>query len=79
MGPRVLGDIEASRYESRLEQVHSVPAGITGLWQAQGRHDVSFDRRVELDLEYVEEWSVLRDFKILLRTIPAGMFGTGAN
>jgi lipopolysaccharide/colanic/teichoic acid biosynthesis glycosyltransferase len=52
--------------------------GITGLWQVSGRSDLSFDEMVLLDLFYIENWSLLLDSKIALRTIPTIMFRTGA-
>jgi lipopolysaccharide/colanic/teichoic acid biosynthesis glycosyltransferase len=45
--------------------------GITGLWQVSARREPDFDRWVRLDLEYIDRWSLLLDFKIMLRTIPA--------
>jgi exopolysaccharide biosynthesis polyprenyl glycosylphosphotransferase len=44
--------------------------GITGLWQVEGRRDNDFDRRVDLDLRYIDRWSIFMDVKIILRTIP---------
>ena len=55
----------------------SVRPGITCLWQVGGRNSVSFDRWMELDMEYIDQWSLLLDFKILLRTIPAVLKGSG--
>ena len=49
----------------------SMRPGLTGLWQVQARHDLDFDRRATLDLDYVDSWSLWMDLKILLRTIPA--------
>lgn len=45
--------------------------GITGLWQVSARKDPSFDTNLALDLEYIDNWSPLQDFKILLKTVPA--------
>jgi lipopolysaccharide/colanic/teichoic acid biosynthesis glycosyltransferase len=67
VGPRMLGDIELARYAEAAEKVLTVKPGMAGLWAVTGRHTVSFDRRVELDLDYVENWSVWRDIKILLK------------
>jgi lipopolysaccharide/colanic/teichoic acid biosynthesis glycosyltransferase len=49
--------------------------GITGLWQVQARREEDFDRWVELDLAYIDRWSILLDLKIMLRTIPAMLTG----
>jgi exopolysaccharide biosynthesis polyprenyl glycosylphosphotransferase len=56
----------------------SVRPGITCLWQVNGRSSISFQQWMELDMQYIEQWSIWLDFKILLRTIPAVMRGTGA-
>jgi lipopolysaccharide/colanic/teichoic acid biosynthesis glycosyltransferase len=44
--------------------------GLTGLWQISARAEPDFDRRVTLDLDYIDRWSLWMDLKILLRTIP---------
>jgi lipopolysaccharide/colanic/teichoic acid biosynthesis glycosyltransferase len=51
--------------------------GMTGLWQVSGRHDLSFERTVFLDLYYVKHMSFLLDLKILFKTIPAILFSRG--
>jgi lipopolysaccharide/colanic/teichoic acid biosynthesis glycosyltransferase len=56
----------------------SVRPGMTCLWQISGRSDLPFSRWLELDLGYIEHWSLLLDLKILVRTIPAVFRGTGA-
>jgi len=56
----------------------SVKPGITCLWQCNGRSNVSFDRWMELDMEYIDNWSLWLDLKILLMTIPAVLKGSGA-
>jgi len=55
----------------------SVRPGITGLWQINGRDHSSFDEWVKLDLEYIDRWSLLRDFEIMLKTVPAVLRGSG--
>jgi len=53
--------------------------GLTCLWQVQGRNSISsFADWVRLDLEYIDNWSIWLDIKILLRTIPVVLFGWGA-
>jgi lipopolysaccharide/colanic/teichoic acid biosynthesis glycosyltransferase len=49
--------------------------GITGLWQVTARRDEDFDNRAQLDLTYIDRWSLWLDLKILLRTIPAAFEG----
>ncbi len=51
---------------------------MTGLWQVSGRSELPFDQIVTLDVRYVEEWSLLMDLKVILRTIPAVLIGRGA-
>jgi exopolysaccharide biosynthesis polyprenyl glycosylphosphotransferase len=56
----------------------SVRPGLTCLWQVNGRSTVHFERWMELDMEYIDQWSPWLDFKILAKTIPAVFRGTGA-
>ena len=56
----------------------SVRPGITCLWQVNGKSNCSFQHWMELDMEYIDNWSLLLDFKILLQTIPAVVRGSGA-
>jgi lipopolysaccharide/colanic/teichoic acid biosynthesis glycosyltransferase len=78
VGPRPAVPQEVARYEfDQLRRLDAVP-GITGLQQVSGRSDLPFKRWVELDLDYIERQSFLKDIEILLRTIPAVLFGKGA-
>lgn len=52
--------------------------GITGMWQVSGRSDLPFDEAVRLDLWYVDNWSMVRDLHILMRTAHAVLVGRGA-
>ena len=74
--PHPLDDYE--RYQ--LEDVRrlDVKPGITGLWQVYARRDPSFEKNMTLDLEYIETWSLWLDAKILLKTFPAVLNGSGA-
>ncbi len=56
----------------------SVRPGITCLWQVNGRSDIGFDHWMKLDLQYLDEWSIWLDLKILAQTIPAVLRGSGA-
>jgi exopolysaccharide biosynthesis polyprenyl glycosylphosphotransferase len=56
----------------------SVRPGVTCLWQIGGRSSVSFEEWMELDLQYIDKWSLLLDLKILIKTIPAVLKGSGA-
>jgi exopolysaccharide biosynthesis polyprenyl glycosylphosphotransferase len=79
VGPRPAGPHELARYESWHRRKLSVKPGLTCLWQVKGRNRISsFDEWVRLDLEYIENWSLGLDLKILLKTIPALLRGTGS-
>jgi lipopolysaccharide/colanic/teichoic acid biosynthesis glycosyltransferase len=78
VGPRMLSPEEVGRYGSRIPTLLSVKPGLTGLWQVSGRQRTTYERRIELDVQYVETWSPWLDLRILLKT-PVEVFrGTGA-
>ena len=56
----------------------SVHPGITCLWQINGRSSIPFEKWMELDMDYFDQWSLWVDFKILAKTIPAVLKGAGA-
>jgi len=56
----------------------SVRPGITCLWQVNGRSEIPFEKWMELDMDYIDHWSLWLDFKILLKTIPVVLKGSGA-
>ena len=80
VGPRPLPLEEVRRFDDLAHRRRlSVKPGITCLWQVSGRNNVKdFRDWVRLDLEYIDNWSLWLDFKILLRTIPVVLLGTGA-
>jgi lipopolysaccharide/colanic/teichoic acid biosynthesis glycosyltransferase len=80
VGPRplLLRDFDLYPKQEQLRRFGVLP-GLTGLWQVNGRSEVGDDRRLELDLEYVDHWSHALDLKILLRTIPAVLSRRGAH
>jgi exopolysaccharide biosynthesis polyprenyl glycosylphosphotransferase len=79
VGPRPLPVRDVSRFsEAWLMRRFSVKPGLTSLWQISGRSNIDFDRWVALDLEYIDNWSLALDFKILLRTVPTVLSGSGA-
>jgi lipopolysaccharide/colanic/teichoic acid biosynthesis glycosyltransferase len=61
-----------------LHQRLRVKPGITGMWQVNGRSSASFDDYVRFDLYNVDNWSLVTDLAILLRTIPSVLLGRGA-
>ena len=69
IGPRPIVEAERERYGASFARVISVKPGITGLWQVSGRNDLTFEKRIELDLFYVEHQSIALDTVILLKTI----------
>jgi exopolysaccharide biosynthesis polyprenyl glycosylphosphotransferase len=80
VGPRPLPLRDVERFEeSWLKRRFSVKPGITGLWQVNGRSSTSFDQWIEQDLAYIDHWSFSLDVKILTKTIPAMLKGTGAH
>ncbi len=79
VGPRPPIPYEADLYGSREFYRLSVKPGLTGLWQVSGRCTLNFQEMIELDLTYVNEWSLLSDLAILLRTPWAVISGTGAS
>jgi exopolysaccharide biosynthesis polyprenyl glycosylphosphotransferase len=71
VGPRPALPYEVDRYTEWHKRRLAVPPGITGAWQVAGRSDLSFEEMVELDVDYIERWSVESDIKIVLKTVPA--------
>jgi exopolysaccharide production protein ExoY len=71
IGPRPITRAELNRYGRERRYYLLVRPGITGLWQVSGRSSASFDKRIRLDRQYLEEWSWLGEFWIMLMTIPA--------
>ena len=80
VGPRPLPVDETKRFEDLAHRRRlSVKPGLTCLWQISGRNEVNeFSDWVRLDLEYIDNWSLWLDIKILFRTIPVVFIGTGA-
>jgi lipopolysaccharide/colanic/teichoic acid biosynthesis glycosyltransferase len=69
VGPRPIVSQELPRYGKRMEEVLAVRPGLTGLWQVSGRNNLSYRKRVQLDLHYARYRSLKMDMRILLRTI----------
>lgn len=79
VGPRPLNKRDVGRFsEPWLMRRFSVKPGLTCLWQVSGRSNISFDRWITLDLNYIDNWSLLLDWKILAMTFPAVIRGRGA-
>jgi exopolysaccharide biosynthesis polyprenyl glycosylphosphotransferase len=78
VGPRAPLPEEVKEYTRWQRRRLSVKPGITCLWQVSGRNEIDFHEWMKLDLHYIDNWSLLLDFKILLRTFPVVLFGKGA-
>lgn len=78
VGPRPLPTKEQQEILGWQRRRLSMRPGITGLWQVSGRSDVDFEQWMKLDLRYIDGWSLGSDLKILMKTLPAVLFGRGA-
>jgi exopolysaccharide biosynthesis polyprenyl glycosylphosphotransferase len=78
VGPRPPLRSEVEAYDEGVGRRLLVKQGITGLWQVSGRSDLSWDDTVRLDLDYVENWSLMRDVQIIWRTLRAVVRSDGA-
>jgi len=79
VGPRPPIPEEVRSYHRWQRRRLSMKPGLTCLWQVNGRNNIDFDRWMQLDLQYIDNWSPSLDLKILLRTIPAVLLGRGAS
>lgn len=78
VGPRPPLQSEVDQYESHVSRKFLVKPGVTGLWQVSGRSNLSWEESVRLDLSYVENWSIIGDTMILLRTVVTVLRRDGA-
>jgi exopolysaccharide biosynthesis polyprenyl glycosylphosphotransferase len=78
VGPRPALPAEAAEYADHVRRRLVVKPGLTGLWQVNGRSDLSWEESVRLDLRYVENWSFALDLQILWKTISVIIHGSGA-
>jgi exopolysaccharide biosynthesis polyprenyl glycosylphosphotransferase len=78
VGPRPALPEEAAAYGDQVRRRLVVKPGMTGLWQVNGRSDLSWEESVRLDLRYVENWSLALDMQILWKTLSAVARGSGA-
>ena len=78
VGPRPLPVRDYNGFEQDWHRRRMcVPPGMTCLWQVNGRNSIPFDKWMELDLQYIDQWSLRLDFEILLQTVPAVFRGSG--
>ena len=78
IGPRPPLPNEVVQYKSWQRRRLSMRPGLTCLWQISGRNKIDFNEWMKLDLEYLDNWSLWFDLKILIKTIPVVLFGIGA-
>jgi exopolysaccharide biosynthesis polyprenyl glycosylphosphotransferase len=78
VGPRPPLPSEVRQYERWQRRRLSMRPGITCVWQISGRSDIDFDQWMDLDLEYIDNWSLWADLKIFFKTIPVVLIGRGA-
>ena len=78
VGPRPALPAEVTEHGDRMRRKLAVKPGLTGLWQVNGRSDLSWDEAERLDIRYIENWSLALDLQILLKTISALFRRSGA-
>lgn len=85
VGPRAYYPYELDEQQKKyptsrkfVKIILSGKPGVTGLWQVSGRSEINFDKRVKMDAQYVKKRSLIHDFWIMLKTIPAVLSGRGA-
>lgn len=69
VGPRPIVEKEICKYGQYADKLFSVIPGITGYWQSHGRSDTSYDERIEMDMYYIDNKSILLDIKIMFKTV----------
>lgn len=79
VGPRPPIPAEVMQYQGSERRRLSMRPGLTSLWQVSGRNEVQFDEWMRMDLEYIDTWSMSRDFRILLRTVPQVLLAKGSS
>jgi exopolysaccharide biosynthesis polyprenyl glycosylphosphotransferase len=79
VGPRPPVPSEVAQYEPWQRRRLSVRPGLTCIWQVSGRNQISFERWMYLDLQYIDHWSLIRDFNLIFKTVPVVMTGRGAS
>jgi exopolysaccharide biosynthesis polyprenyl glycosylphosphotransferase len=79
VGPRPPLPSEVEQYEPWQRRRLSVKPGLTGLWQVSGRNQVDFEEWMQLDLDYIDNWSLWLDLKIIARTVPVVLLRSGAS
>lgn len=79
VGPRPIVKAEIKKYGEFAEKLFSVTPGLTGHWQANGRSDTTYEQRIEMDMEYIDNRSFFMDIKIIFQTISSVIMKRGAH
>ena len=79
VGPRPTLGYQVERYDDRQMGRLAIRPGVTGLAQVRGRNSITWDERIELDLEYVERQSLALDLRIIMATAIATIFARGVD
>ena len=74
VGPRPIVKAEKKKYGKNLIKLLSIKPGITGLWQVSGRNNLTYKKRIMLDINYVKNYNLLMDLRILIRTFGVVLF-----
>lgn len=69
VGPRPIVEKEICKYGQYADKLFSVIPGITGYWQSHGRSDTSYEERIEMDMYYIDNRSILLDIKVMFKTV----------
>ena len=78
VGPRPIVEKEICKYGQYADKLFSVIPGITGYWQSHGRSDTSYEERIEMDMYYIDNRSILLDIKIMFKTVISVITHEGA-
>ncbi|MCA9705240.1 MAG: sugar transferase [Myxococcales bacterium] len=79
VGPRPPLPSEVEQYKGWQRRRLSVKPGLTGMWQVSGRNQIDFEEWMQMDLDYIDNWSLWLDIKIILKTVPAVVLRSGAS
>jgi len=79
VGPRPPLPSEVAKYESWQRRRLSVRPGLTCIWQVSGRNQISFEEWMNLDMQYIDRWSLTEDLALILKTVPVVLTGKGAS
>ena len=78
VGPRPIVEAEIDKYGKDAERLFSVIPGLTGYWQANGRSDTTYEERIDMDMYYIDNRSIVLDFKIIFKTFVSVIKKEGA-